>query len=173
MVISCSRARIENVPQFTATTRNFHLFDLAAQTDLPGAECGTVILSDDLRPMHQEGNELKACSLRKPCIRYIGASLKLIDHRRAIEAAAFQLNRDHPAPCSLLPEKQVIAALSSRRDAQGFAVEIDNDSPARFRADGDRTSILVASMDPAGAGNRVRDGFDDPTHFCLLSWIRL
>ena len=153
--------------------RKYHLFDLTAQTDLPGAECSTVILSEGFRPMYQEGNKFKVCFLREPRIRLVGPSLQLIDDVRGIEPAALQLDWDHPAPRALLPEKHVITSFSIRRDTQGFAVEVDNDSPARRRADGNRTTILVAMMDPAGTGNRVGDGFDNAAHFCLPSCIRL
>lgn len=173
MMILRSRAPIEHALQLVAATSKHDLLRPAAQTDLPGTECRAFIPSDDLRPMRQKRDELKTRLLREPRIRLVGASLKLIDDVRGIEAAALQLDRDHPAPRALLPEKQVIAAFLPLGDMQGLAVEIDDGFPVRRRSDGDPTTILVAGMDPAGIGHYAGNGFDDAVHFCLLSCMRL
>ena len=164
---------MEQFRTYTPATRKYYLLLLAAQIDLLGTERRELNFSDDIRSMDEKRDELKTYSLRKPGTCLVGSSLKLLDDVRGIEAAALQFNRDHLAPRALLPEKQVIAAFSIMGDTQGFAVEIDNGFPVCRRSDGDRTTILVASMDSAGIGDRVGDGIDAAVHFYLLSCIRL
>lgn len=137
MVITRSCIPIEYVLQIVAATSKHYLLRPAAQTDLPGAECRPFIPSDDLRPMREKRDELKTRLLWEPRIRLVGASLKLSDDVHSIEAAALQLDRDHPTPRALLPEKQVIAAFSITRNVQSFGVEIDDGFPVRYRSDGD------------------------------------